>query len=751
MLLPESLTYGATVLHLYLLQAKRITGRGKAGGFLDRSDDVSPGKDNGVFMFAKPAGISILQKKTESMRTGVLVTLLPVVLLSIEISSAQPAVVISEERLDSLGRIYLADGWQFRAEGEPEWKKTDSLESSWTPVDTRLPAGSVPDAWEGQGWFRTRLSVDSALGGRPLLIQIFQAGVSEIFIDGVLVGRLGDPGKGRGERMLYGRRTDLVFLSLEAGLHELTVRYASEDLPWLHRAGFEGGFWTYLGNPSRIVQQRAREVQVLTGVQMFFVSLALAFSLLHFVLYLYGPRSISYLYFALFTLAFALNIYLDYASSLSTDVVNLVLALRFHRGVQPLVLTLGLLFMYSRFRRKWPRHFYVLIALLAISGVAAIIRPVDNLFLLQFVMLLVFAEMVRITIVALRERREGAWIIAGGFLILFVFVLYDAFLDFRLIEPVNGILNGYPAGIAGLLVAMSIYLSRDYSLTTERMVANERLVRDQEIASRVLQIDNERKTQELEEARRLQLSMLPQTLPLIPGLDVAFHMQTASEVGGDYYDYQVGADGTLTIVIGDATGHGTRAGIMVAAMKSLFRAELLAGDIPAFFNRCSAIFKQMKLGNLFMSLGVLQIRNNRLKASVAGMPPIMIARSGGEIEEIRLRGAPLGAVTNFPYETIERTLQPGDTVLLMSDGLVESINPAGEMMEPGQIQQAFREAAGSGASGVIEHLLRVDEAWRGNRPVRDDMTFVVVHKKMDEEVSGPATAPTMDQHDSVAQ
>ncbi len=71
-----------------------------------------------------------------------------------------------------------------------------------------------------------------------------------------------------------------------------------------------------------------------------------------------------------------------------------------------------------------------------------------------------------------------------------------------------------------------------------------------------LQLENDRKTKELEEARQLQLSMLPKTLPQLPHLDIAVYMKTATEVGGDYYDFNVGMDGTLTVVIGDATGHG---------------------------------------------------------------------------------------------------------------------------------------------------------------------------------------------------
>ena len=86
---------------------------------------------------------------------------------------------------------------------------------------------------------------------------------------------------------------------------------------------------------------------------------------------------------------------------------------------------------------------------------------------------------------------------------------------------------------------------------------------------RALQIEFDHKKKELDEARELQLSMLPKELPQLPNLDIAVYMKTATEVGGDYYDFHIGLDGTLTVVFGDATGHGMKAGTMVTTTKSL--------------------------------------------------------------------------------------------------------------------------------------------------------------------------------------
>ena len=96
---------------------------------------------------------------------------------------------------------------------------------------------------------------------------------------------------------------------------------------------------------------------------------------------------------------------------------------------------------------------------------------------------------------------------------------------------------------------------------------NTAAIKEAQLRAQLAETENERKTKELEEARQLQLSMLPKTLPQLPHLDIAAYMKTATEVGGDYYDFNVAIDGTLTVVLGDATGHGMRAGTMVTSAK----------------------------------------------------------------------------------------------------------------------------------------------------------------------------------------
>jgi len=200
-------------------------------------------------------------------------------------------------------------------------------------------------------------------------------------------------------------------------------------------------------------------------------------------------------------------------------------------------------------------------------------------------------------------------------------------------------------------------------------------------------------------------------------------------VGGDYYDFRFAEDGSLLLAVGDATGHGMKAGIMVASIKSLFRAMGDNPDIPAFFKQCTATIKQMNMGNLFMALTSMRIKENKFSVSSAGMPPILIyRRERGLVESITIKGPPLGGFPGFDYRREEASLMPGDTMLLMSDGYAEQFDDNDEMMGYDRAKEIFKEAAAreTTAAEVIAYLCADARKWRGNHPQDDDITFVAL-------------------------
>ncbi len=248
-----------------------------------------------------------------------------------------------------------------------------------------------------------------------------------------------------------------------------------------------------------------------------------------------------------------------------------------------------------------------------------------------------------------------------------------------------------------------------------------------EIQNKIIQAENERKTQELEEARQLQLSMLPKELPKLPNLEIAVYMQTATEVGGDYYDFHVDEDGTLTAVIGDATGHGMKAGTIVTITKSLFNSLGSSKNILKTFSRISQVIKDMKFRQLSMCLSMLKINSNQLTLSSAAMPPALIYREKSRsVEEIEMKGMPLGAMKDFPYELHESQIENGDTILLLSDGLPELANSEQEMYGYDRIKNEFSIVGNKTPEEIISHFKSSASNWVNGNDPDDDVTFVII-------------------------
>jgi serine phosphatase RsbU (regulator of sigma subunit) len=289
------------------------------------------------------------------------------------------------------------------------------------------------------------------------------------------------------------------------------------------------------------------------------------------------------------------------------------------------------------------------------------------------------------------------------------------------------------------LIIVAGFISFD-KLQKKRIVAKERerqKIQESELRAlaaeaqaRAIQAENDRKTKELEEARNLQLSMLPNELPNLPNLDIAVYMNTATEVGGDYYDFHINLDGTLTVVVGDATGHGLNAGTIVTATKSLFSTHAANPDILFTFEEISRCLRGMRFRLLSMCLMILKIKGNELTISSAGMPPALIYRHATKkIEELLIKGMPLGSPSTYEYELRQIRIEKGDTIFLMSDGYPELFNNDNEMYGYERIQNTFLKIAEKSPENIVEELTLSCKNWLTGAEQDDDITFVVIKVK----------------------
>lgn len=273
-------------------------------------------------------------------------------------------------------------------------------------------------------------------------------------------------------------------------------------------------------------------------------------------------------------------------------------------------------------------------------------------------------------------------------------------------------------------------MARDQEKSRRQLLEQERLRRQQEVDRRLLEAENERQTDELEEARRFQLSLLPAALPQHADLEIAVFLRTASEVGGDYYDFRSRHDGSLIVAVGDATGHGARAGTMVTVVKTLLSSADLGLDLADFLSHATATIRSMNLGRRAMALVLARYHEGVLDLASAGMPPVLVSRCpSGEVEEIMTSGVPLGTLAHATYERRQVRLDPGDAALLMSDGLPEMLDANGEPVSYPAVAGRWREVGQlPAAEAVAEFEGWVEDLSPEGIPA-DDVTFVVIRRR----------------------
>ena len=245
-----------------------------------------------------------------------------------------------------------------------------------------------------------------------------------------------------------------------------------------------------------------------------------------------------------------------------------------------------------------------------------------------------------------------------------------------------------------------------------------------------LETENKRKGDELASVKELQLSLLPEKCPPLKSVDIAFNMETATEVGGDYCDFTRGFDNSLSFAIGDATGHGARASTMVMATKMLFNEYASRKTVSGFLRHATSTIKNLKLPKLYMAFAFGRITGNKLEISGAGIPPALLYKSStGKIEYIELKGLPLGTFVVSEYEEKEYILEPDDILLMMTDGVTEMFNSNEEMYETNLIEKQIKEITHLPAQEIIDHLFKYAHEWRGNEPLHDDMTMLILKIK----------------------
>ena len=267
-------------------------------------------------------------------------------------------------------------------------------------------------------------------------------------------------------------------------------------------------------------------------------------------------------------------------------------------------------------------------------------------------------------------------------------------------------------------------IAEDWGVRDASHVWQQRLQRER--------IERERVEQELQIARNIQQASLPKEVPQLEGWQIFPLYQPAREVGGDFYDFFELDDGRLGIVVGDATGKGVPAALVMASTRSMLRAvaQAMGSSSPGeVLGRINDSLVTDVPPNMFVTCfyAILEPENASLSYANAGhdLPYLW---HGGVAEELRARGMPLGLMPGMSYEEKEVTMDLGDGVLFYSDGLVEAHDPKGEMFGfpklRGLVAEHGEEEGSLGNSLLKELYSFVGEGWEQE----DDITLLTLKR-----------------------
>jgi serine phosphatase RsbU (regulator of sigma subunit) len=244
--------------------------------------------------------------------------------------------------------------------------------------------------------------------------------------------------------------------------------------------------------------------------------------------------------------------------------------------------------------------------------------------------------------------------------------------------------------------------------------------------------ERERVEQELRVAQHIQQASLPEVVPKIEGWQISPFYQPAREVGGDFYDFHLLSEGRLGLVVGDATGKGVPAALVMSTTCGMLQVTAQAldssspGEVLAQVNE--TLLARIPQ-NMFVTcfFAILEPKSGRLLYANAGHDLPYLRRRGGDAEELRARGMPLGLMPKMSYEENEIVLEEGEAALFYSDGLVEAHDPKGAMLGFPRLRALIAEYAEKGSLGdfLMEELYSfVGEGWEQE----DDITLLTLRR-----------------------
>ncbi len=619
----------------------------------------------------------------------------------------------------------LKGTWLFRRGDDPSYRDSGLDDSGWEPIEVplnwfRLPPGRKH---HGYGWYRLHIAMPEMPG---TLVPGIELGwiddADEVYCNGRLIGRTGlfpgDLGYGAGRHSydrtrIYPVPRDLFRPGSDT---VLAVRVHSMDYD---TAGI------YMGD-QRIGSYRSLvdRFHLTENIIIVMSALYLIVALYHAFLFFRRPRTFENLFFALFTASVGLVTLLR--SQTKYFIIDNFAVLKFTEYCAEAVLIgLFLHFLVYYFEERFYNR--ASIAFDALIGGSLVYLSLSYpdvtryFYLSDYVTYWIYlaAMLYSLWYLFRQRKRNDARIMLGAFIIVAATVAADILIGMTDVSVPWMAHYGFLAFILAIAGALGDRFVNLYNGAVR--AARER--------SELIAIQ-----QELRIAREIQLSILPEKTPDVPGLAIAARYIPMGAVGGDFYDFQVIPDGSgLGVLIADVTGHGVPASLIASMMKVAFsfQRERLA-DPALLMKNLNSMFYD-KIRNNYITAGYVMVDRERMTlrhASAGHLPVLHCSGAGERVDELKPRGILLGMNPSAEYVTQTRAISRGDRIVIFTDGIVEAASVSGELFGDRRFLDLIHETGGLGLEEFADRIIsEVNGFIPAGREPQDDITLVVIDVK----------------------
>jgi sigma-B regulation protein RsbU (phosphoserine phosphatase) len=260
-------------------------------------------------------------------------------------------------------------------------------------------------------------------------------------------------------------------------------------------------------------------------------------------------------------------------------------------------------------------------------------------------------------------------------------------------------------------------LASQVAIIIEKVMLHEQLIEKQRLEG------------QLEVARQVQLELLPPRDPKLQGYDISAYNYATEEVSGDYYDWVRTYEDQISLVIADVSGKGVPAALLMAFLRASLRAATQIGYSPhVTMAKVNNLLWESIDRNQFVTafFGMLDATNHSLAYTNAGHNPPILLESNGDIRFLERGGVPLGMFKDTRYHEYYLSIEPGEMLVVYTDGVTEATNPRGEEFGRDRLAQSVKASAELTARELIAAVHRDVMDWTDEQGLNDDATFFVI-------------------------